>query len=51
MALASGQIVDLVAHQHQSTKVNGYHLSVITDKYIVDYTQLGEVNPALKPGM
>ena len=50
VAVASGEIIDLVAHQHQSTKVDGYHLSVITDKYIVNYTQLGEVNPALKPG-
>ena len=50
VAVASGEIVDLVAHQHQSTKGDGYHLSVITDKYIVNYAQLGEANPALKPG-
>ena len=50
VAVASGEIVDLVAHQHQTTKVDGYYLSVITGKYIVNYTQLGEVNPELKPG-
>jgi len=50
VAVASGKIVDLVAHQHQTTKVDGYYLSIITGKYIVNYTQLGEVNPELKPG-
>ena len=45
LAVSPGEIVDLVSYQHQTTKLDGCYLSIISGKYIVNYTQLGQVNP------